>query len=940
MDNIVGSLNEAQKIAVTSRASVVQVLAPPGSGKTKTLTSRVAYLIAHHGFDPARIIVCTFTIKSAREMRERIEGFLGVELSKKLKLGTFHSICRRLLNMYGNRIGIDKKFGIADTSDSQSIVSRIIKRNQYDIDPSNTRSRISRLKSDPQPGEASLAASQPLQAEKADMEHFAKVYAEYEDRLKVSNLLDYDDLLLRCTELLRRFPQCVAGVEAVLVDEFQDTNHVQYDLMNLFAQSKQRITIVGDPDQSIYGWRCAKIENLQKMQVQYPEVHIVKLEENYRSSACILLAAQEVIDQDTNRPQKSLAPTHSAGEQPTLRRLYSAAEEAEWIVSEIKRNNSLTGGLLKWNDFAVLLRTASLSRLIENELGKAGIPYHMVGGLRFYDRAEVKVVLDYLRVIDLPSHSDALERIINVPPRRVGQSTIARLLSEADRRNMTLWTVISGIAKGTILPPTEIPTQSRRGLESFVWTLSAARKRLSNEFESSLAQFIQWFVVKIDLYGHLKRKHEKKDEKKKEKKDDHEARWGNVQELIAQASEFEQVQESGDLHVESDEFEAESERRASSSQAVELQQFLYNVALATNDKQNTEEGDPRGLVTLSTVHAAKGLEWPVVFIPAAYDGCFPHSRTGDHDEERRLLYVAMTRAKALLHMSCTTKNSRNKSVDLSRFLSPKTVAIRLANRGPKFTQDLVHELAKILGREAENVDLTNLVIKSPSLEDDQFPQDSDRIRLDQLRGETGDECEDFSHETMSHQQPSNLKRRWPDNTSTHRPVKRQYGMPTSNDYLVTTTMQRPESYSVAKVSHDTTFVSARTLPQQDKENEPPTSESKSDRTTPTVQARTRIEDGQRDIMGFLDPRSAQRASADSAFQPVGRQDPRSNAQTKKQTEVRDATRDLSAAAQKSSPALVSGNTAATDIPLKARRRLGARPSLNSTWNRRISKDTA
>lgn len=381
MDGMDG-LNPAQRAAVTSPSAVLQVLAPPGSGKTKTLTARVAYQIVHDGLNPSNIIVCTFTIKAAREMQNRIQNFLGPDLAGRLILGTFHSIARRLLAIHGKHLGLDQKFGIADASDSKSIVARIIKRKGVTTNPGTARHRISGFKANGVTALQHAASTAKSKKASTDTQEIDIIYTEYQEHLETSNLLDYDDLLLKCADLLRSYPRCLENIQAVLIDEFQDTNNVQYDLMMLFAQHKQVISIVGDPDQSIYGWRSAKIENLVRMQAHFPDTHVVNLEENYRSSSCILLAAQELIEQDNNRLQKSLSPTHSAGERPTLRHLCSAANEAEWIVSEIQRAAALTGGLLKWKDFAVLLRSASLSRLIESSLGKVGIPYRMVGGHR------------------------------------------------------------------------------------------------------------------------------------------------------------------------------------------------------------------------------------------------------------------------------------------------------------------------------------------------------------------------------------------------------------------------------------------------------------------------------------------------------------------------------------------------------------------------------
>jgi DNA helicase-2/ATP-dependent DNA helicase PcrA len=375
-DGLLANLNPSQHAAVSSFADTLAILAGPGSGKTHTLASRTAWLLAQ-GLQPWNIIVATFTVKAAREMRERIGKLIGNGLESKLVLGTFHSVARRYLARYGHLINIDKDFGIADGADSLAIIRRIVKRHDFLIDPKVARSRISERKARGNSGTEN-ASNKPA-AKLVEAQEFEMCYTEYEAALRRSNLLDYDDLLLRCADLLRNHPSCVSNVEAVLIDEFQDTNLVQFDLMRLFAAERKRITIVGDPDQSIYGFRAAEIKNYKRMLRQYPDTVTIALEENYRSSGAILLTALSVIGQDSSRVAKSLIATHTVGTRPVLRKLPDARKEADWIVTEIQRCMGLTGDLLGLNDFAILLRSASLSRLLESELGKAGIAYRMVG---------------------------------------------------------------------------------------------------------------------------------------------------------------------------------------------------------------------------------------------------------------------------------------------------------------------------------------------------------------------------------------------------------------------------------------------------------------------------------------------------------------------------------------------------------------------------------
>lgn len=654
MDPILHGLNAAQYAAVSSPSSVLQILAPPGSGKTKTLTSRVAFLLSHCGYKPWNILCLTFTIKSAREMRDRIAKLLGNGLESRLILGTFHSVCRRYLVSYGHLIGLRKGFGIADTSDSSSIIKRIVKRQRLNIDPKKAQCRISSSKS------KGIRPADLIQKESksnnVDHQEFYIVYEAYENQLYSSNLLDYDDLLLKCVDLLRQHSECVSNVEFVLIDEFQDTNTVQYDLIGLFAARNNRITCVGDPDQSIYGWRSAEIKNLARMQAQYPDTLVIHLEDNYRSSGAILLAAAEIIKQDDARPSRPILPTHCPGTSPVLRKLPSAEIEAKWIVSEILRVIGMTGKLLTYADFAILLRSASLSRHIESAMGKDGIPYRMVGGQKFFDRIEIKILLDYLRVISQPKNNDALARIINVPSRGVGLTTVKALLEEAEGKASNLWTLVRDTVQGHAKPKSKISKQAEHSLSLFVNIILTVRNKLLDPVDPhSPEDLLKLLLKKIELRGYLEKSYE----------DNHEARWANVEELLVQASDYTLSKSQNSAKLGDEEMLPEIkglEQETGNAAEDLLSKFLANVALATElqTEEKTIEGEvvTQSQVTISTIHAAKGLEWPVVFIPSAYDGSIPHSRAEDTNEERRLLYVAMTRAQALLYISCPIKNSQ------------------------------------------------------------------------------------------------------------------------------------------------------------------------------------------------------------------------------------------------------------------------------------------
>ena len=932
MDSIVKGLNDAQTAAVTSPAPVLQCLAPPGSGKTKTLTSRIAFLIHHHGLHPSNVIVCTFTIKAAKEMKQRIEGLLDKQTSTKLKLGTFHSVARRFLAIHGSKIGINGKFDVADTTDSRDIIARIIKRFRLSISPAIARSRISKLKAEGVTAERHVAESRARGKPDTAEQEFVQAFDEYQQQLEKSNLLDYDDLLLRCVELLRGYPECVSGVQAVFVDEFQDTNLVQYDLMNLFAQQRRTVTVVCDPDQSIYGWRSARMENIKKMQALYPEAHVINLEENYRSSSCILWAAQEVIEQDKSRHQKSLAPTHSPGELPTLRRLTDAAEEALWTVSEMRRVHALTGGLLTWDDFAILLRSAMLSRLIEKELGIAGIPYRMVGGQRFYDRVEIKLVLDYLRILNNFNHSEAVARVINVPARGVGEKTIAKLLQEADSRKQSLWAIVLRVSRGELTLSSTISHPAQKGLETFVNVMLRARARIEDDTGRSLADLIGWLIDRLELDAFLKSKYDQKG--------DYETRKSNIQELVAQAEEGFESQSIENEDLEQDELRHRSNEDRRLSKAEELDLFLANISLSADGKQDksNEQDNTIGCVTLSTMHAAKGLEWSIVFIPAAYNGSIPHSRADDADEERRLLYVAMTRAQCLLYISCTKKDSRNGDVELSPFLQPKSVQQRHAPRGPSLTCDLIRELAKILRREHLQLDIEQGRAQAGSLEDDCFAQRSD------LRAKAGDGSDDDDLEiTGRHSMPNNYRKRKIEGVSAwSRNVKGQETRTAA--YSVSTTMQSSGAYSISKATYNnttTSFVSASTLPTSDKGNQTrrPASSYQSDSGKGRNQAHAN--QGQQSISRFF---RSPPASADATLTEVP-------ADTLKQVGAfkspATASGQLWSTSAVDAGAATSGPNAAfrnfkpstvNNQPAAARKTLGVRREVNSGWSARMLRE--
>lgn len=552
------------------------------------------------------------------------------------------------------------------------------------------------------------------------------IYRAYEAALADSNLLDYDDLLLRCGDLLREHPECVSNVQAVLVDEFQDTNIIQYELMNLFAAQNRRITIVGDPDQSIYGFRSAEIQNLRRMQRRYPHHSVVNLEANYRSSASILNSAQKVIEQDKERHEKSLQATHSSGTLPVLRKLPTANAEALWMVLEIKRCVAMTGGLLRMSDFAVLLRSASLSTRIETAFGRAGIPYKMVGGRKFFDRTEVKTLVNYLRVVSHTGHTDALLGIINVPPRRIGDETIKQLTSGAEKAQVPLWTFIKDVIQGRRSTEKKLQKAAEQGLCSLMRLIEGSRQKLQDCPDATAPYvLLQHITESLSFQEYLIKTYPL----------DEDGRWANVKELMGQANEA--AAATGDPGQEEELPVIEGVEQQQTHPGEEaLSKFLANVALATEaTTEEGKDGEPAPeTVTISTIHAAKGLEWPVVFIPAVYNGSIPHSRAEVIDEERRLLYVAMTRAQALLYLSLPLRQPRvgegeDSTTSLTPFLPLSITKHHLRERGPRLHEREVYAIADILGRPRPSPeDMYKFLDSLPSTLDDQWTADGEEKR--------------------------------------------------------------------------------------------------------------------------------------------------------------------------------------------------------------------
>ncbi|KAG2340726.1 UvrD-helicase-domain-containing protein [Suillus weaverae] len=679
--SIIHLLNCLVRTGVTHHPdSALQILAGPGSGKTKVLTSRIAYMILHHGMDPSSICAVTFTNKAANEMRARLVKLVGKDSVNRVKLGTFHAICALFLRKHGTSVGLDGNFTICDSDESKRIVTKLLKpygdflsSKDIQVNAATLCSLISRAKSkgetpeDVMPRNESRHVSSKAAFSKSTNQDFQRVFAEiyrdYEKTLRKSNSLDFDDLLLFGVRLFSRHPRYVAWCQHILVDEFQDTNAVQYELMCCIAAASRCVTVVGDPDQSIYGWRSADITNLGKMQNDFPNVTRIMLEQNYRSAGSILATSLAIISQGelcrhTSRIAKTLHTSHPLGPLPMLRSFPTEHDEAAFIAWEINRMIAQSGGMLGFGDFAVLLRFNAISRTIENALQKEGIPNRMLGGHQFFERAEIKDILAYLQLVDNPHFEPAFSRSINIPSRGIGDKSLGEILSRAQKLGISPLTLIERI-HDSIIP--DLKPSVKRKVQSFVNVIRSLRSFATDGMEP--AQMIDKLAELIGYQEHLKKS-----------QPDWDTRWENVQELINFASDA-TADSSNAPVVHGDE-----------SSDTPLRQFLQASMLSSAGDQSNANDDEK--VSIATCHAAKGLEWPVVFVPAVEHGTFPFYRSDDIHEERqayhfihssvltrsirRLLYVACTRAQTSLYLTHTSERKVAgvfKPRNLSEFIS-------------------------------------------------------------------------------------------------------------------------------------------------------------------------------------------------------------------------------------------------------------------------------
>jgi DNA helicase II / ATP-dependent DNA helicase PcrA len=635
MMDVLAGLNPAQREAVLAAGGPLLILAGPGSGKTRVIAHRIAHLVSDEGVAPWRLLAVTFTNKAARELRERVHNLLGVE-AESVALGTFHAICSRILRVDGGAIGIDRGFTIYDDADQMSLIKEAFAEVGVDpkrVNPRAVLSTISKAKSEMKaPSRASGDLFQ---------EAVARVYDVYQKLLEDNRALDFDDLINRTVLLLRESESVRDKYQRrylhVMVDEFQDTNIAQYELTRILAEGHGNICVVGDPDQSIYAWRSADVRNILNFEHDYPGARVVLLEQNYRSTQTILDTAHSVIRRNASRKEKALWTENGQGQPVSVLVGYDEQDEALQIAQEIDR--SIRDGDRRPRDFAVMYRTNAQSRVIEEAFIARRMPYRLVGGTRFYQRREIKDCLAYLRAINNPFDSVSLLRVINVPPRGIGQKTVEDLTHWAQAQNLPLYSalqVLEAAQSGEAL--TSSPPFQGRTQTVLLRFLRILNELIERSQEESLSELLEHLLVLTEYESFLG-----------EQFDDGAERWENVSELVGVTRQYEQQDPAALMSVQLLDGDAESPEP---DDRPKLAAFLKDVSLVTDVDELEERSDA---ITLITLHAAKGLEFPVVFITGLEEGLMPHNRSFDDptqmEEERRLCYVGITRAKDSLYLT-------------------------------------------------------------------------------------------------------------------------------------------------------------------------------------------------------------------------------------------------------------------------------------------------
>ena len=646
--SIYDKLNEPQREAVYHTDGPLLILAGAGSGKTRVLTHRIAYLIEERNVNPWNILAITFTNKAAGEMRERVDSLVGFG-SESIWVSTFHSMCVRILRRFIDRLGYDNRFTIYDTDDQKTLMKEVCKKVAIDTKVFKERSLMSAISSAKNelilPDEFELNAGGDFAKLK-----IAKVYREYEAQLKANNALDFDDLLVKTVQLLQTQPDVLENYQErfryIMVDEYQDTNTVQFQLVRLLAGKYRNLCVVGDDDQSIYKFRGANIRNILDFEHEFSDACVIKLEQNYRSTGNILNAANRVIANNKGRKEKTLWTANGEGELVHLRQFDTGYDEADFIAEDIKKE--VRAGA-SYNDHAVLYRTNAQSRLLEEKFVAMNVPYKIVGGVNFYARREIKDLLAYLKTIDNGMDDIAVRRIINVPKRGIGLTTINRIQESAAERGLGFYE--------TLMAPELIPGIGRSAakLDSFA-ALIEYFKGLTGQM--SITDLLREVIEKTGYMESLD----------SEDKEDAQARKENIDELINKAAAYEEAAEDRD-------------------EPATLSAFLEEVALVADIDSLDEEQD---YVVLMTLHSAKGLEFPHVYLAGMEEGLFPSYMTitsddrDDLEEERRLCYVGITRAEQELTLTCARRRmvrGETQYNKISRFI--KEIPAELLDTGSR-----------------------------------------------------------------------------------------------------------------------------------------------------------------------------------------------------------------------------------------------------------------
>ncbi|MFZ9225881.1 MAG: DNA helicase PcrA [Candidatus Nanopelagicaceae bacterium] len=622
-NRLLEGLNPEQESAVTHQGGPLLVVAGAGSGKTRVLTRRIAYLLAERGVEPFEILAITFTNKAAGEMKERVAALVG-KRAKAIWVSTFHSACVRILRQEGTRLGFSTSYSIYDQADSVRLVTLVMRDLNLDQKRYNPRAVAALISN------AKNELLGPADYRNATTNHFeeivAEVYAIYQQRLTSANAMDFDDLIMKTVEVLQKFPDARARYRTrfkhILVDEYQDTNHAQYILIRELVGTDRdgipaaELCVVGDADQSIYGFRGATIRNILQFEEDYPDATTILLEQNYRSTQNILSAANSVISKNESRKEKNLWSDAGSGRKLTGFVAENEHHEAEFVRDELfKLSNE---GISKFGETAIFYRTNAQSRVFEEVFMRSAVPYKVVGGVRFYERKEIKDLLAYLRVLVNPNDEVSLRRIINTPKRGIGDRALDAIDDLAKRDSISFWQALS------MSTSTDVTPRANASIQAFVSMLVALQVLVeANRPPSTIAAAI---LEQSGLLEELRASHDPQDE----------VRVENLEELVAVIEEYE-------------------ERAVSEGERATLAGFLEEVSLVADADEIPEGDDHGGVVTLMTLHTAKGLEFPTVFLTGMEEGVFPHSRTlgekNELEEERRLAYVGLTRARERLYLS-------------------------------------------------------------------------------------------------------------------------------------------------------------------------------------------------------------------------------------------------------------------------------------------------